>query len=368
VATPTSPLKIGVLVPYTESSIGADIGLNQKRAADLYLKQHNGKLGSRSVNIVYSAESIEVAINKVKVNTLLTTEKAEILLGGARDETAVVMRDAADAAKVVYIDTNATADALTRSKASKYVFRTSASSWQLSAPLGQWAARKGLKEFFVCAVNDATGAEFADAFVSGLGTSATGRTAFPNGGDWSKAIAQIKAQPTKNVFAAFDTDDAEGFLNEWTKQGMSQAGFSLYGPGLLTEQPVLDATAIAAEGAVTAYFWSAELDNPENKALVGAFPREYTEEETGAPVALSGYAVEMWDAMTALDLALKETNNTNSLVAALEKVSFKSPRGGFSFDRSHNPVQDIVIRQAKTNNGRLANVVLDMLPKVADAS
>src|SRR5262249_1000772 len=111
-----APLKIGVLVPYTESSIGADIGLNQKRAADLYIKQHSGKLGGRPVSIVYAAESIEAGINKVKINTLLTTEKSDILLGAARDETALVLRDAADAAKVVYIDTNATANELTRSK------------------------------------------------------------------------------------------------------------------------------------------------------------------------------------------------------------------------------------------------------------
>src|SRR5437016_4168858 len=32
--TPVPPLKVGVLVPYTESSIGVDIGLNQKRAAE----------------------------------------------------------------------------------------------------------------------------------------------------------------------------------------------------------------------------------------------------------------------------------------------------------------------------------------------
>jgi len=353
-------------VPYTESSIGADIGLNQKRAADLYIKQHGGKLGGRSVSIVYSAESIEAGINKVKINTLLTTEKSDILLGAARDETAFVLRDAADAAKVVYIDTNATANALTRSRATKYVFRTSASSWQLSAPLGQWAARKGRKEFFVCAVDDASGAEFADAFVAGLGAAATGRVAFPNGGDWSKAIGQIKAQPTRNVFAAFDTDDAQGFLNEWTKQGMSEAGFNLYGPGFLTEQTVLAATAMAAEGVTTAHFWSADIDNAENKALVDAFPREYTDEETGAPVALSGYAVAMWDAMTALDSALQEAKDSSALVAALEAVSFKSPRGNFAFDKAHNSVQDTIIRQVKNENGKLANRIIDKLPNVAD--
>jgi len=81
--TAVAALKIGILVPYTESSIGVDIGLNQKRAADLYLKRHAGQLGGRTVNLVYSSESVEAAINKVKLKTLVDTEKVELLLGGA---------------------------------------------------------------------------------------------------------------------------------------------------------------------------------------------------------------------------------------------------------------------------------------------
>jgi len=362
---PATPLKIGVLVPYNESSIGVDVGLNQKRAADLYLKQRNNMLGGRPAALVYSAESVEAAINKVKVNTLLNTEKVDILLGGLSGDTAAVLRDAAEAARLIYIDTNA----LTRIPPSQYVFRTSATTWQLSEPLGEWASRQGKTDFFVASIDSALGTESADAFVSGLaknGGKAAVRTAFPNGGDWTTAIAQIKAQPGHNVFAAFETDDAEGVLNEWNKQGMSQAGFSLHGPGFLTEQPVIDATATSAEGATTAYFWSADLDNAENKALVDAFPREYIDDETGAPVQLSGYAVAMWDAMTALDLALKQANDPKNLVSALEAVSFKSPRGAFAFDKAHNPVQDIVIRQAKSANGKLANSIVDKLPHVAD--
>ncbi|MBV9547514.1 MAG: ABC transporter substrate-binding protein [Chloroflexi bacterium] len=368
--TPSTPLKIGVLVPYTESSISVDVGLNQKRAADLYLKNTGGWLGSRPTSLVYSAESIEAAINKVKVNTLLNTEKVDLLLGGARDETAAVMRDAADAAKLVFIDTNATSNALTRANASKYLFRTSASAWQLSAPLGEWASRNGTKEFFVCAVDNATGLEFADAFVSGVGKNggkATARATFASGGDWSKAIAQIKGQATRNVFAAFDTDDAEGFLGEWMKQGLSSAGFTLSGPGFLTEQPVLDASTTVPVGVLTTHFWSPDVDNPENKALVDQFPHEYVDDETGAPVALSGYAVAMWDAMTALDIALKDAQDAPTLVTALEAVSFKSPRGMFTFSKSHNPVHDIVIRETRSvPNAKATNVVVDRLPLIAD--
>ena len=381
IPTAVTTLKIGVLVPYTESSIGVDIGLDQKRAADLYLKRQGGKLGGRPITLVYSAESVESGINKVKVRTLMESDKVGLLLGAAAAETAYVMREAADAAKMVFLDTSATANALTRSIPdcrpsckSPYLFRTSATSWQLSQPLGEWAAGAGLTEFYVNYVDDAFGAESADAFVSGLGKNggkATERQALLSGGDWAKAIRAINEQPSQHVFAAFHTDDAEGFLGEWQRQRMAEAGYKLYGPGFLADTEVLVQAKSAADGVVTTHFWSTELSNSENKALVGMFGQEYTDEDTGEPVTLSGYAVAMWDAMTALDDALKhtggDTGDTDSLIGALENASFKSPRGTFAFDKStHNPVQDILIRQAKPVNGKLVNAIIDTVPHVAD--
>src|SRR5438270_11769305 len=106
---------------------------------------------------------------------------------------------------MLYIDTHAMADALSRSSKSPYVFRSSATSWQLGEPLGEWAARNGQTEYFVSHVDDSFGAESADAFVAGLqknGGKATNRVAFANGGDWAKAIGVIAAQSTRNVYPA----------------------------------------------------------------------------------------------------------------------------------------------------------------------
>lgn len=374
VVSPTAlaPLKLGILVPYTESSVGVDVGLNQKRAADLYLKQKDGRLGGRPVTIVYSAESVETGINTVKVRTLIDTEKSGVLLGGASNDAALVLRDGAAAARLIYIDANATANGLTRTT-SPYLFRTSASAWQLSEPLGEWAAQHGATEFFVSYVDESFGTESADAFIAGLeknGGHAVTRHAVPSGGPWPAAITAIKNQPVKNIFAAFATDDAEGFLTEWQARGMAEDGFSLYGPGMLTEQEVLDQTRTAAQNAITAHFWSADLHNPENTMLVDAFPRTYIDDDTGQPVQLTAYAVAMWDALAALDLALSATGGVSEasvLGPAMEKVTLTSPRGRVAFDARHNPVQDIYIRQARAlANGTLANTVIETLSRVTD--
>jgi branched-chain amino acid transport system substrate-binding protein len=377
---PTGPLKIGVLLPYTESAINGDIGASQKKAVDLYLKQHAGKLAGREVTFVWFDESIDQKLNQVKVRGLMD-EKVDILMGGGGTEAAYALRNAAESMKVVYIDTNAPANALTRavtdctpSCKSTYVFRTSASTWQLSEPLGEWASKRGRKDFFVCYEDTAFGAESGAGFVEGLsknGGTATGRAAVaPGTGEWAKVIDAIRAQPSKNVYAAFLTDDAVAFLKTWTEQGLTAAGYRLYGPGPLTDQQVLSLSKQAGVGTVTAQFWSSELDTAETKTLVEAFRKEYTDEDTGGPLTPDAYAVQMWDAMSALDDALAKTKGVAAaaaLIPALEEVSFKSPRGDFAFDRTtHNPLQAIYVREVQVSGSGVVNAIVDRLGKVAD--
>ena len=83
------------------------------------------------------------------------------------------------------------------------------------------------------------------------------------------------------------------------------------------------------------------------------------------------FTVQQYDGMRALDEALKalggDTSDKDKFVKALEDVSFKSPRGDFAFDKTtHNPIQDIYIREVKTQNGQTVNTISDKIAKVTD--
>jgi branched-chain amino acid transport system substrate-binding protein len=370
-------LKIGILVPFTESAIDSDIGASQRRAADLYLKLKGGKLAGREVQLVYNDESsLEASINTARIKQFLNDDHVELLLGGAGDPAAYQLRDTAEASKLIYIDTNATANALTRGRKSKYVFRAAPSSWQLSEPLGEYESKAGLQDFFVVAGDDAFGVESGAAFAEGLaknGGKVTGRGTVPakSGADWAKVVLSIKAQPTKNVFAAFVTDDAEGLLSAWGAAGMAAAGYRLAGPGQLTDFQVLKTTKQTAVGATTTFPWSSEIDNAENKTFSEEFKKAYKDDETGQPLPPDGYAVEMWNTMRALEEALKVTKgataDTDALISALEGVSFSGPGGAFAFDRAtHSATQDLYVREVKASGGALVNAVVGKLGSVKD--
>ena len=102
------PLKIGILVPFTESAIDSDIGASQRRAADLYVKLKGGALAGREVQLIYNDESaLDPAVNQVRIKQFLDQDHVELLLGGAGAAAAYLLRDTADASKIVYVDTNA---------------------------------------------------------------------------------------------------------------------------------------------------------------------------------------------------------------------------------------------------------------------
>lgn len=192
-----------------------------------------------------------------------------------------------------------------------------------------------------------------------------------SGTSWSKIIAALKAQPTKNVFAAFATDDAEGFVAAWGAAGMRAAGYRLFGPAPLAGDQVLTATKQAGLGIITAFPWSRELGEAENQSFVSEFKKAYTDDETGQPLAPDGYAVEMWDTMHVLEDALKATKGdvkgTDAFIAALEAVSFRGPGGPFTFHgATHNPVRDIYIREVRASGASLTSVVIDKIAGVTD--
>ena len=82
-------------------------------------------------------------------------------------------------------------------------------------------------------------------------------------------------------------------------------------------------------------------------------------------------AVQQWDGMKAVDLALQavkgDTANKDAFIAALEGTKFKSPRGDFEFDKTtHNPIQDMYIREVKVQGGQAVNVISDKIARVQD--
>lgn len=373
-ATPGPPLKIGQLLPFTK--VYAELGASMKRSTDLYMKQKGNKLANRPVSVIYEDEANDPVVGTQKTQKFIDSDRVDLMMGIVATPIAYAVRSAIDVAKLVFIETNAGGNALTRTTTdckpsckSKYIFRTSFSSYQISYPIGEYfATKKGVKEVFTFVADYGFGNESAADFTSGFtkgGGKITGSLKAPLGSsDFLPFVTQIKAQQTKDIYSFFSGTDAINYIKAWTQLGMPAAGYKMNGAGFLTEQDVLKEVKEQANGATTSLFWAVTLDNAENKAFVDAYQKEYN-------LLPDVFAVQAWDGMQAVDLALQatkgDTSNKDAFIAALEGVKFKSPRGDFEFDReTHNPIQDIYIREVKVQGGQAVNTIVDKVARVTD--
>ena len=373
-ATPGKALKIGQLLPFTK--VYAELGNSMKRSTDLYLKQRGSLLANRPVTVIYEDEANDPVVGAQKTQKFIEQDSVDVMMGIVATPIAYAVRNAIDTAKMIFIETNAGGNSLTRdvpnctpSCKSKYIFRSSFSSWQISSPIGDYfATKKGVKEAFTFVADYGFGtesaADFTNAFTKG-GGKVTGTLKAPLGSaDFLPFVTQLKNQPTKDIYSFFSGTDAINYIKAWNQLGMPAAGYKMNGAGFLTEQDVLKEVKEQAVGAVTSLFWAVTLDNSENKAFVDAYQKEYN-------LLPDVFAVQAWDGMTAVDQALQavkgDTASKDAFIAALEGVKFNSPRGAFEFDKvTHNPIQDMYIRQVAVQNGTAVNTIVDKIARVTD--
>jgi branched-chain amino acid transport system substrate-binding protein len=372
-ATPGPALKIGQLLPFTR--VYAELGNSMKRATDLYLKQKGNKLANRPVTVIYEDEANDAVVGLQKTQKFIDQDRVDLMMGIVATPIAYAVRNAVDAAKMIFIETNAGGNALTRvttdckpSCKSKYIFRSSFSSYQISYPLGQYLGRKGVRDVFTFVSDYRFGTESAEDFTSGFsqnGGKVSGNLKAPLGtADFTSYVTTLRGQPTKDIYSFFSGTDAINYIKAWNQLGMPAAGYKMNGAGFLTEQDVLKEVKELAAGAVTSLFWAVTLDNAENKAFVDAYQKEYSQ-------LPDVFALQAWDGMQAVDIALQavkgDTTNKDAFIAALENVRFKSPRGDLEFDKeTHNPIQDIYIREVKVQNGQAVNAIVDKVARVID--
>src|SRR5687768_9513672 len=123
-------LKIGQLLPF--SKVYAELGASMQRATNLYLEQKGNMLANRPVTVVYEDEANDPVVGTQKTAKFIDQDRVDVMMGIVATPIAYAVRNAIDAAKLVFIETNAGGNALTRTTTdckpsckSKYIFRTS---------------------------------------------------------------------------------------------------------------------------------------------------------------------------------------------------------------------------------------------------
>src|SRR5881275_648107 len=348
-------LRIGLLLPY--SGTYASLGNNITDAMKLAASERNNRLGGREIEWVAVDDESDPAKAPANVNKLIVGENVDILTGPVHSGVAMAMMQIVRQEKTLTIVTNAGAQAVTGQLCAPNVFRTSFSNWQTSYPCADVVLKDGRKKAVLMFWNYSFGQESMAAFKEGY--SKGGGTVvkeiavpFPNT-EFQANLSEIAALRPDAVFVFFAGAGAAKFVKDYADAGLKDK-VPLYGSGFLTEG-VLAAQGAAAEGIKTTLHYADALDNAANKKFRESFKKATNRE---ADV----YAVAGYDTVNALAQALGkvkgDTGAQKDLIAALEGVRIDSPRGRFRFSKTHNPVQDVYLRQVKSGREVVVGVAM----------
>jgi branched-chain amino acid transport system substrate-binding protein len=346
-------VRVGLLLPYTGTY--AALGHNITDAMKLAFAAAGNKLGGREIEFVQVDSEADPAKAPANTNKLIVGEKVDFITGPVHSGVAMAMVKIAREEGTLAVVSNAGANAVTREMCAPNIFRTSFSNWQVCYPMGAEMARRGLKRVVSVTWNYAAGKEMVGAFREGF-EKAGGTVVkeilvpFPNV-EFQANLTEIAALKPDAVYAFFAGAGAVKFVKDYADSGL-KARVPLYGAGFLTDG-TLRAQGAAAEGLLTTLHYADSLDTPVNRSFRDAF-RKATSRDADV------YAVQGYDTAQLLIQAMAkvqgDTKATKALIAAMEAVRFDSPRGPWTFSKSHNPVQDIYLREVKNGDNAVIGV------------
>jgi len=352
------PIKVGLMLPYTGTF--AALGNMIENGFKLYVQEQGGKLAGREIQYFKVDDESDPSKATDNVNKLIKRDNVDVLVGTVHSGVALAMAKAAKDNNTLLIIPNAGADAITGPLCAPNIFRSSFSNWQPGYAMGVVAGQKGHKRAITITWNYAAGTETVKGFAEGFEKSG-GKVIkdlnlpFPNV-EFQALLTEIAAQKPDAVYAFFAGGGAVKFVKDYEAAGLRKT-IPLYGPGFLTDG-TLEGQGAAAQGLLTTLHYADNLETPRNNAFRKSFALTY---KANADV----YAVQGYDAAQMLAVGLNavkgDLGKRKELIAAMEKATIDSPRGKFTLNKGHNPVQDMYLREAKGLNNEMRSVAVKAL-------
>jgi branched-chain amino acid transport system substrate-binding protein len=346
-------LKVGLMLPYTGTY--ASLGNAIENGFRLYIAEQGGKLAGREVEFVKVDDESDPSKATDNVNKLIKRDNVDVLIGSVHSGVAMAMAKMAKDTGTVLIVPNAGADAVTGTMCASNIFRSSFSNWQPGYAMGEVMAKKGHKKVVTITWKYAAGDESIRGFKESF-EKAGGKVVkelnlpFPNV-EFQALLTEIAAAKPDAVYTFFAGGGAVKFVKDYAAAGLKKT-IPLYGAGFLTDG-TLDAQGADAANLLTTLHYADSLNTPRDNAFRLTYAKAYK-------LQPDVYAVQGYDAAQMLSVGLAAVKGDLSkkaeFSAALEKAKIDSPRGPFTLSKSHNPVQDIYLRQVGGKENKLVSV------------
>jgi branched-chain amino acid transport system substrate-binding protein len=361
-------LRIGFVSPIT--GIFAQIGKDMVDGFQLYLDEHNGKLGGADVKFIVedSIGKPDAAVTKAK--KLVLQDNVQMLVGGLLASTGYALAPVSTSEKVLYISSISAADDLTQRQLGNfpYFIRTGWSSSQPTHAIGKWACEQGYKKVVSISADYAFGYEQQGGFQKAFedcGGKVIQKIWPPIGTkDFGPYIPTIKGDADA-IFSLMVGPMALQFPKQLRASGYKKP---IIGGGTSYDEFVLPFMGDEVIGDVSSLQYSAAFETPKNETFVKAYRAKYGK-------VPSYYSESNYTTAEMIDEAIKKSGGkypgAEEFIKTMLALKIDAVRGPVSFDDMRNPVQNIYIKKVEKkklfgyDKDELWNTVVKTYPDVS---
>jgi len=361
------PVKVGLVAPF--SGPQGDYGKQMEAGIKAFFKLHGDTFAGRKIQIlVRDTGGPNPEVSKRLSQELVTRDNVDFLAGYGFTPEAMAAAPVATEAKKPMVVMNVASSAVTTR--SPYIARFSMTLPQVSAPMGTWAAKNGIKTVYILVSDFAPGIDSENAFkkefeAQGGKVVDAVRTPLRNP-DFAPYIQRIKDAKPNAVFVFVPAGEQSiSFMKAFEERGLAKEGIRVIGPGDVTDDDVLNAIGEPVVGVITSHHYSAAHDSPENRAFVKAFGEVQKELKRPNFMGVGGY-----DGMAAIAEVVKKLGNKidgDQAMEILKNIKLTSPRGPIAIDpATRDIVQTVYIRKVEKRGNEYWNVEFDKFENVKD--
>src|SRR5262252_2044383 len=356
-------LKVGVIA--TLSGPPAVLGQQLRNGFQLAVKDLGGKLGGREVEVIVQDDELKPDVAVTKARAFVERDKVDFVVGPIFSNILQAIMKPVTEGGAILISPNAGTSNFAGRECNPNFFVTSYQNDQVFGVAGQYAQDAGMKKVFLMAPNYQAGRDALAGFKAFFKGEIADEVYVPlNQLDYSAELARIAAAKPDAIYMFLP-----GGMGATSPKQSRQAGLAATPPcppAFRVEDSTLPARQVAGLGFFGGANWAPDLANPQNKAFVAAYEKEF-----GAVPAT--YAFQAYDAALLIDSAVRQVKgnvaNREALRAAMMKADFQSLRGTFKFNTNHYPIQDFyLVKVAKRADGKFeTQIVKKVFENYADS-
>ena len=356
----SGPIRVGLLAAKTGPL--ASGGIDMELAMTMFLKERDNTLAGRKVELIVADTAGAPATARTKAQELVEKNNIHCIIGPLAAFEALAIADYLTEKEIPTIGVAAAED-MTQRHPSPWFVRATSTSAQCAYPLADYAAKElKYKKIVTIADDFAYGHEMCAGFQRGFedtGGKIIQKIFTPLATpDYGSYVAQVKSADA--IFLGTAGSNGFRFLRQFIEYGLKDK-MAVVGGMTALDESVLRNMGDEALGIVTTSWYSAELDNPLNKAFAEAFRKQFKYDPGyyAGGTYVSGQVLE-----AGLKAARANAEDKKALMTGIRGSNAETVRGVVKFDEFGNAVGDVYIRKVARKDGRLVNSVVKTYPDV----